>query len=234
MGPPQLCCCPELCLQLETTPEPHIVTGPARPLLHLETPLPAPPPPAPPPPSLPPAPSRLWIHPLHPKPTSNFLTLVGNSQQRGGGFPEARFPSRVPPTVPGLGWDLAFWAHSSPHSEGRLCVLPGGLRSAQTRFGARGLEGAPQEERPPEGAAAQGSSSPRPPGEDPGEPSVCRAGVRLPPPSKERSRWGRPAAGLVSMSGLLWFGGAGRSDWGHRTWAGGGWGAEVAGRLGQS
>lgn len=141
LGPLWLCCCPELCLPLEATPEPHTVTGLPCPLLHLETPGPPEGAPASLRPSLLHLLSRGFTH-FHPKPTSNFLTLVGNPQQRGGGFPEARFPSKAPVTVAGSGWDAAFWAHSSPHSEGRLCALPRGLSSAQTPFGARSPEGA--------------------------------------------------------------------------------------------
>ena len=145
LEPPQLCCWPELCLPLEATPEPRMVTGPPCPLLHLETPV-GPPPPSPPrssclPPSLPPAPSQSWIHTLSPKANFKLPDSGREPPTEGVGFPEARFPSKVPLTVTGSGWDAAFWAHSSPHPEGRLCVLPPGLRSAQTRFGARSLWG---------------------------------------------------------------------------------------------
>ena len=172
--------------------------------------------------------SRGFTH-FHPKPTSNFLTLVGNPQQRGLGFLRPDFQVRSHSRS--RGWDAAFWAHSSPHTEGRLCVLPP-LRSAQTRFGARSPRG---RGGPPGGAATRGRCCPglscsRPPGEDPGEPSVCgavgdpsssvfRGGSAFLRPLRSAARWGLPAAALVSMSRLCLFGGAGRSGWGHCKWA---------------
>lgn len=74
-------------------PEPHTVTGPLCPLLYLETPGPPEGAPASLPPSLLHLLSRGFTH-FHPKPTSNFLTLVGNPQQRGVGFLRPDFQVR--------------------------------------------------------------------------------------------------------------------------------------------
>ena len=233
LEPPQLRCWPELCLPLEATPEPRMVTGPPCPLLHLETPV-VPPPPSPPrssclPPSLPPAPSQSWIHTLSPKADFKLPNSGGEPPTKGVGFPEARFPSKVPLTVAGLGRSF-LGSQLTPYRGQALCPSPAALCSDSVWGPESTGEGGPPGGAATRGRCCPGLSCSRPPGEDPGEPSVCgavgdpsssvfRGGSAFLRPLRSAARWGLPAAALVSMSRLCLFGGAGRSGWGHCKWA---------------
>ena len=115
--------------------------------------------------------SRGFTH-FHPKPTSNFLTLVGNPQQRGLGFLRPDFQVRSHSRSRGqAGTQLSgLTAHPIPRAG---CVsFPRGCALLRLGLGpgvcgAEG-EGGVQEERPPEGAAAQGSPARVHPARTPG------------------------------------------------------------------
>ena len=220
MEPPQLRCWPELCLPLEATPEPRMVTGPPCPLLHLEAPV-VPPPPSPPrssclPPSLPPAPSQSWIHTLSPKADFKLPNSGGEPPTKGVGFPEARFPSKVPLTVAGLGRSF-LGSQLTPYRGQALCPSPAALCSDSVWGPESTGEGGPPRRsghqrallpralllastrRGPRGAVCLRGCG--------GSFFLCLPrGVRLPPPSEECSPVGPPgrSAGLHVQALSVW------------------------------
>lgn len=168
--------------------------------------------------------------PTSPKADFKLPDSGGEPPAEGGGFPEARFQVRPQSLSRGRAGTQLSGHTVHPDSEGRLCALPRAELCSDSVWGPGQRE--PQEERPPEGAAAQGA---RPARVHPAGPwgAVCLRGcvgsfflcpprgvcLRRPPRGPPFLRppraqpVGPPGLALVSMSGVRWLEVLGRSGW---------------------